>query len=167
MQRGTVTIFLAEERTNRQVVYGLALALVACADSVITVGPDSQQRQTDMYILTEIAGMGPPAQVTSGTQTGIITAGTLLLNADMTYAVTETGYTSQTLGGVPVNSDTATSTIESGTYNVTGTQIVFTVPPKIPGVDTTYAHRRSISGSYLSYMDASGSLYLHELPLSF
>ena len=50
-------------------------------DSVITVGPDSQQPQTDMYILTEIAGMVLPAQVTSGTQTGIITAGTLLLNA--------------------------------------------------------------------------------------
>ena len=85
----------------------------------------------------------------------------------MTYAVTDTGYTSQTLGGVPVNSDTATSTIESGTYNVTGTQIVFTVPPKTRGVDTTYTHRGSISGSYLSYMDASGSLYLYELPLSF
>jgi hypothetical protein len=150
---------------NRLVVCAFALALVACQDSV-AVGPDGQQSQTDTYTLTEISGMGLPAHIPDGNQTEYITAGSLLLNADMTYSVMQTSYTSQIVGGVTVNSDTTTGTIESGTYNVTGTKIVFTVPARLPG-DTTYTHQGSISGSYLNYTDASGLAYVYELPLSF
>jgi len=147
---------------NRLLVYSVALALVACGDSGVVPGPDTPGPQTDVYVLTELAGQSLPAHLTSGSQTGIITAGTLLLNADMSYSVTQTGYTSQTSGGTTVNSPTATNTIESGTYNVTGTKIVFTATLNTPGAGTTYTHQGSISGTYVSYTDASGTLFVYQ-----
>ena len=148
---------------NRLLVCGLALTLVACGDSAVATGPDTQQPQTDVYTLTEFAGQSLPAHFTNGSQTGIVTAGALLLNADMSYSVTQTGYTSQTIGGVTVNSQTATDTIEAGTYDVTGTKIVFTASVNAPGGGTAYTHQGSISGSYVSYTDASGTLYVYQI----
>ncbi len=147
---------------NRFVAFGAVLALVACADTVAP-SPDTSQPQTDVYTLTELSGQNLPAHFTNGTQTGVITAGTLLLNADNSYAVIQTGYTIDTSGGITVNSPTATDTAEAGTYQVTGTKIVFAVPPKIPGAGATYTHQGTISGSLISYTDASGLNYEYQL----
>lgn len=145
---------------NRLLVCGVALALVACGDPSVAPGPDTPGPQTDTYVLTDYAGQSIPAHYTTASQTGVITGGTLVLNVDMSYAITQTGYTSQTSGGVTVNSDTSTVTIESGTYNVTGTKIVFTVPPKTGG-GAPYTHQGTISGTFVSYTDASGVLYMY------
>ena len=138
------------------------MAMAACSSTVATdsTQPDAQG-QADLYTLVGYSGLNLPASYTSGSLTTFITAGTLLLNADNSYSVSQTTYTAQNSGGTVTDTPLATNTIEAGTYQVTGTKIIFTATVLTQG--TTYTHQGTISGSYVTYADSAGRNYEYQM----
>ena len=125
-------------------VVAAALLVVGCGGGDST-GPDPFNGSLGNYQLTQVNGSTVPMTYYQGTD-GTITIlnGSMALRSDHSYTQTlnlRADYSDGSSENVPV--------IENGSFNVTGSQITFTIPAS--GSDPAFSYTGAVDNGVVSY----------------
>jgi len=134
------------------------LLIAACGGGHgVTAPTDPALAAVGDYQLALVNGQTVPVpyyQDASGTLT--ITGGTLALRSDRSYTETETMRASFSDGSPSQNQNL----MENGTFQVTGTQITFTIPADVNGPALSYTG--AVNGGVVSYTYNGDSFEYHK-----